>query len=218
MSLIHLKVESLGRWRSVCTACPNSKPKKIGSQSCKLKYTVHYGLGHMCSYCHCSGVPGLEWYIHHELQIVKVGFRQIQECHSGLDCRSQLCLTIKYRPGNTWQRKLQLGHESPSRVPVSNSLGCWSEVWPNYYDMPVQPTALPQISEPESHILTQGLHISETVFIAAWDWQLFGDSRDDMCPGLSSAPDLASYGSKSINFGTNMRAVSHILTQQLNIT
>ena len=29
-----------------------------------------------------------------------------------------------------------------------------------------------------------------TVLIAEWDWQLCSDSQDNMCPGLSGAPEL----------------------------
>jgi len=121
-------------------------------------------VGNICleAYCRSWGVPDQEWDIHNELQLAKVDLIEIQERHSGLDCRSQLCLNFNYwpdhRPGHTQQCKVQLHHKYTSRVVVSETLGCRSEVCLNNYDIAAQAAALPQISEPMSHILTQKLN------------------------------------------------------------
>jgi len=120
------------------------------------------------------GVPGPEGYIHNELQLVKVGFIHIQEPHSGLDCRSQLCQNINHRPGNTQKRSLQFTHGYLSSVSVSDTLGCGSEECPNINDMPPKPVTSLRICEPISHILTQVLNISSTNLIAKWDGQRYG--------------------------------------------
>ena len=105
--------------------------------------------------CHSRGIPGPEWSIHTASQLIKVGLIQIQERHSGLDCRSQLCQQINHRPANTWERKLQLCHEYLSRVTVSYTVGCGSGMCPNIDDMPANAATLLRISEPVSHILRQ---------------------------------------------------------------
>jgi len=65
---------------------------------------------------------------------------------------------LNHRPGHTQQRKVQLRHEYPSRVPLSNALGWQSEVRPNEYDSPAHAAPLPPLSEPMSHILTEELN------------------------------------------------------------
>jgi len=52
---------------------------------------------------------------------------------------------------------VQLRHEYPSGVSVSDNLGSQSEVCPNDYNIPEKAAAMPQIREPMSHILTQEL-------------------------------------------------------------
>jgi len=51
------------------------------------------------AYCHSWGVPDREWDIHNESQLATVDLIEIQECYSGLDCRSQLCLNFNHSPG-----------------------------------------------------------------------------------------------------------------------
>jgi len=128
----------------------------------------------------CSwGVSDLKWDIHNESQLAKVDLIEIQERHSGLHCRSQLCLNFNHwpnhRPQHNQQQKVQRRHEYPSRVSVSNALGCWTEVCPNDYDIPAQAAALPRISELMSHILTpehntrvQSVHCGMGLAIMQW--------------------------------------------------
>jgi len=110
--------------------------------------------------CHFWGVPGLKWNIHNESQLVKVGFIQIQEHHSGLDGRFQFLQNINQRPGNVLQGKLHLSHEYLSHVSVSDTLPCGSWVCPNFNDMPGTAATLLPISEPMSDILTEVLNIT----------------------------------------------------------
>jgi len=110
------------------------------------------------AYCRCWGMPNLEWDIHNESQLANVGLIEIQECHSGPDCRSQLCLNCNHIPGHTQQRKAQLHREYPSHISVSDTLGWQSEVCPNYYDISAEAVALPWISKPLSDILSQELN------------------------------------------------------------
>jgi len=108
--------------------------------------------------CHCSGMPELKWDIHNESQLAKVGLIESQECHSGLDCWSHLCLNFNHTPGHTQQQKEQHCHEYLSRVSVSDVLQCKSEVYQNDYNLPVQAVALLRISELMTHKLTQELN------------------------------------------------------------
>jgi len=114
------------------------------------------------TYCCSWSVADREWHIHNDSQLAKVDRIEIQERHSGLDCRSLLCLNFNHwpnhRPGHAQQGKVQLRHDYPSRVSVSDALGCLSEVCPNNYDVPTQAAALPQICDPMSHIPTQKLN------------------------------------------------------------
>jgi len=57
--------------------------------------------------------------------------------------------------------------------------------------MPAKAVALPLISEPMSHILTQVLNIAKSVLIAKWDWRIYSaGSVTKKCPGFSGAPEL----------------------------
>jgi len=151
MSHLHLNVMCLDRWQCVCTAFTDSKSRKTWWEWSKLTWEVQYRMAvHALRWLICPswGVPGLQWYIHNEWQLAKVSFIHIQECHSELDCRFQLCLNFNHRPGNTQQQNQQLSHEYTSRVSTLDALGCWSEVCPNFWDMPMKDAALPRISEP----------------------------------------------------------------------
>ena len=97
--------------------------------------------------CCCWSMPQLEWYIHNELQLAKVGLIEIPECCSALDWRSPLYLNFNERPGHIQHQKLQLSYEYPSHVSVSDILKCRSEVYPNNHDIPAQAAGLPWISE-----------------------------------------------------------------------
>jgi hypothetical protein len=114
------------------------------------------------AYCCSWGVPDLEWDLHNQLQLGKVDLIDIQECHSGLDCRSQLCQNFNHwpnhRPGHTQQQKVQVRHEYSRCVSISDAMEYRSEVCPNSYDIPAQAAALPRNSEPMSHILTPELN------------------------------------------------------------
>ena len=162
MSRLHLMVKCLDR--SVSTGSTNSKSKKTWWEWSKLKYT-------MCTtYCKYMRFGGtfvalevcLGWNdnIHNDSQLVKVGFIPIQEAHSGQDWRSQLWMIFNHRLEKPWQWKRDLSQEYLSRVSASNSLGWGSEVCQNLNDMPAKAAALPRISEPMSHILTQVLNIA----------------------------------------------------------
>jgi len=162
MSRLHLKVQCHDR--SVCTGSTNSKSKKTWWERSKLKYTK---CTTYCKYMRFGGwfvalAVFLGWNdnIHNDSQLVKVGFIHIQEAHSGQDWRPQLWMIFNHRPDNPWQRKRYMSQEYLSRVSASNSLGCASEVCQNCNDMPPKAAALPQISEPMSHILTQVLNIA----------------------------------------------------------
>jgi len=162
MSRLHLKVKCLDR--SVCTWSTNSKLKKIWWEWSKLKYTK------CTTYCKSRRfgglfVPleaclGLNDIIRNDSQPVKVGFIYIQEAHSGQDWRSQLWMIFNHRPRKPQQRKWYLSQEYQSRVSASNSLGCASVVCQNFNYTPAKAAALPWISEPMSHILTQVLNIA----------------------------------------------------------
>jgi len=95
------------------------------------KCTMDWGTCASEAYCRRWGVPRPECDIHNQSWLAKVGFRQIQQPHSGLDCWSLLCLNINGRPGNTLQSKLECTNEYQSRAPVCNSLGCRSKVFRN---------------------------------------------------------------------------------------
>jgi len=107
------------------------------------------------AYCRCWGMPDLEWDIHNESQLAKVGLIEIQEHPSGLDCKSMLCLNFDHSPGHAQGWKVQHWQEYLSCVSVSDALGCRSKVCPNDYDMLAQAAALPWTCEPLSHTLTQ---------------------------------------------------------------
>jgi len=116
--------------------------------------------------CRSWSIPGIEWYIHKQSQLVKVGLIWIHQHQSGLDCRSQLCLMLNNSPGTNEQQKLELTHEHPTCISVTYSLGCGSDVCPNFYDLPGNAVALPLICEPVTHILTHIPIIPYTVMIA----------------------------------------------------
>jgi len=82
------------------------------------KCTMKWGTCTSEAYCCCWWMFKLEWFNHNESQLAKVALIEIQQCHAGLDCRSQLCLNVNHRPERTQQWKLQLRHEYPSRVSV----------------------------------------------------------------------------------------------------
>ena len=48
MSHLHLNVQCLERWQSVCTASTDSKSKKTWWEWSKLKYKVRYEVGNLC--------------------------------------------------------------------------------------------------------------------------------------------------------------------------
>jgi len=100
------------------------------------KCTMKWGTCASEAYCRSWGAPDLEWDIHNQLQPAKVDLIEIQQCHSGLDCRSMLCLNFNHRPGNTQQQKVQLRHEYASRDSVSSTPGCRSNALPNDRDIP----------------------------------------------------------------------------------
>ena len=57
--------------------------------------------------------------------------------------------------------------------------------------MPAKAAALPRISEPMSHILTQVLNIAQSVLIAKWDWRICSaGSVTKICAVFSGAPEL----------------------------
>jgi len=58
------------------------------------------------------------------------------------------------------------------------------------YDLPVQATASPSISQPKSNILMQKLIIALLNCIAECDWQLYRNGHSNMNPGFSGAPEL----------------------------
>jgi len=162
MSCLHLKVKCHDR--SVCTGSTSSKSKKTSWEWSKLKYTK-------CTmYCKDMRFGGLfvalEAYldcndnIHNDSQLVKVGFKHIQEAYSGRDWRSQMWMIFNHRPGKPQQQKRHLSQEYPSHVSASDSLGCWSEVCPKFNDMSAIAAALQWISEGMSHIFTQVLNIA----------------------------------------------------------
>jgi hypothetical protein len=138
MSHLHRDVQCPDWWQSMCT--------------------MKWGTSCSENYCGCWGVSDLEWDVRNESQLAKVGLIEIQACHAGLDCRSQLCLNINHRPEHTQQSKAQLHHEYPSSGLASDALGCPFEMCPNDYDIPAQGAALPPLCEPKSYILTLGLN------------------------------------------------------------
>jgi hypothetical protein len=171
--------------------------------------------------CRSWGVPDQEWDIHNESQLAKVDPIEIQERHSGLDYRSQLCQNFNYwpnhRPGHTQQWTVQLPHEYPSRVSVTNALGCRSEVSRTTM---IFLHVLQHFQDEVSPCLIfwhQTSIIVSTMFIAEWDWQLCCNKQDDMCPGLWGAPELWPYPSNWCGIATNEQAVTQILTQVHNI-
>ena len=102
---------------------------------------------------------GLELYIHNWSLLVKCGFIQIQERHSGLHCRSQLCLNFNQMPGKNWLGKLHLSHEYPSCISVSHTQGRGAQVGLNINATLENAAALPQISESVSHNLHQATNM-----------------------------------------------------------
>jgi len=109
---------------------------------------------------HSRGMSGLESYINHESQLVKIGLIQIKEPHSGLDCRYQLCQNFNHKPGNTWLRKLHLSLKYQRHISVSDTLECRPELWPNFDDMRAKAATLQQMSEHVSDIWTEVLNIA----------------------------------------------------------
>jgi len=65
---------------------------------------------------------------------------------------------FNHRPGHTQRQKVQSRHEYPSRISVSDALGCRYEMCLNDNDIPAQAVALPRTSERMSHILTLELN------------------------------------------------------------
>jgi len=172
--------------------------------------------------CHSWDMRQLERYIDNESQLVKVGDIHNWEPHSGLDCRSQLCLNFSHRPRNKWQHTLRLSHNYPSRVLASDTLRCRSEIGAHFNNMPAYAAALLWISEAMSHILTQVLNITYTDLIAKCDCQI--------CCAGSVIKWLKTYTEDSLvhlnldHMRTDVAAlpriskpVPHILTQQLHI-
>jgi len=107
----------------------------------------------------CCSMSGLEWYFHNESQLVKVGFIQFQEPHSGLHCRSLWWLNIDCRPQNTWQQQMQLRDQYPTRLSLSNSLWYRVGVCPNFHGMLANAMALPWIREPGFYSLTLVINV-----------------------------------------------------------
>jgi len=158
MSCLHLNVMRLGRWQSAFTVSTDSMSKKnmMIMKKSELQSALQTGIHALQRRICCSrGVPGPILYIHNESQLVKAGFIQIQEPHSGLDGRSQLCQNITQQPGNTRQQKLQRRHEYLCHVTVSYTLRCRSEMCPKINNMPATAATLLRMSQPMSHILTE---------------------------------------------------------------
>jgi hypothetical protein len=106
--------------------------------------------------------------------------------------------------GYTWQQKLQLSHENPSNVIVSETPVCRSEECPNNNYLAETSTTLPQISEHMSLILILKLNIGQTVFTSIWHGQMYSDGYNDIYPGLPGASRLRVFGHKSRNFAKYM--------------
>jgi len=89
---------------NLCAQLPLIQSRRIHDENKANKNedsTMDWGTCASEVWCCCGGPPGMKWYIHNESEFAKVGFMQIQEHYSGLDCRSLLWLNFNQRPGNT---------------------------------------------------------------------------------------------------------------------